>query len=203
MGAAKKVIYPLPPMPEQRRIVAKLEKLLAKVDTCKERLEKIPAILKRFRQSVLAAACSGRLTIDWRISNKESRTLQFSKTHTATSANSELPETWNNVRSADLFSFVTSGSRGWACYYSDEGPLFIRIGNLNHETISVDLRSVQRVKPPAGTEGLRTRVLPNDILISITADVGMVALADKDIEEAYINQHVALARPKIGFCTKY
>jgi type I restriction enzyme S subunit len=61
----------VPPANEQRRIVAKLEKLLAKVDTCKERLEKIPAILKRFRQSVLAAACSGRLTADWRENNPD------------------------------------------------------------------------------------------------------------------------------------
>ena len=60
---------PFPPFNEQRRIVAKLEKLLHKVDACKERLEKIPLILKRFRQSVLAAACSGRLTADWREKN--------------------------------------------------------------------------------------------------------------------------------------
>ena len=53
---------PIAPANEQNRIVTKLEKLLAKVDKCKERLEKIPAILKRFRQSVLAAACSGELT---------------------------------------------------------------------------------------------------------------------------------------------
>lgn len=57
---------PLPPLNEQRRIVAKLEKLLAKVESSKQRLERIPTILKRFRQSVLAAACSGRLTADWR-----------------------------------------------------------------------------------------------------------------------------------------
>jgi type I restriction enzyme S subunit len=61
---------PLAPLNEQRRIVVKLEKLLRKVDTCKERLDKIPSILKRFRQSVLAAACSGRLTVDWRGKNK-------------------------------------------------------------------------------------------------------------------------------------
>jgi len=60
---------PLPPLPEQRRIVSKLEKLLAKVDACRQRLVKIPALLKRFRQSVLAAACSGRLTADWRDQN--------------------------------------------------------------------------------------------------------------------------------------
>ena len=61
----------VPPLPEQRRIVAKLEKLLHRVDACKERLEKIPTILKRFRQSVLAAACSGRLTEDWREENPD------------------------------------------------------------------------------------------------------------------------------------
>ncbi|MFM6410551.1 MAG: restriction endonuclease subunit S [Planktothrix sp.] len=61
----------LAPLNEQRRIVEKLEKLLAKVDTCKQRLDKIPNILKRFRQSVLAAACSGRLTADWRENNPD------------------------------------------------------------------------------------------------------------------------------------
>ena len=57
---------PLAPLGEQRRIVGKLEKLLGKVDACQQRLTKIPVLLKRFRQSVLAAACSGRLTADWR-----------------------------------------------------------------------------------------------------------------------------------------
>lgn len=60
----------IPPLNEQKRIVAKLEALLSRVDASKERLEKIPKILKRFRQSVLAAACSGKLTADWR-ENKE------------------------------------------------------------------------------------------------------------------------------------
>ena len=62
---------PFPPINEQRRIVAKMERLLHKVSASKERLEKIPAILKRFRQSIRAAACSGRLTADWREKNSE------------------------------------------------------------------------------------------------------------------------------------
>lgn len=70
-GLMSQIPVRLPPLNEQRRIVAKLEKLLAKVDTCKERLDKIPAILKRFRQSVLSAACSGRLTADWRENNPD------------------------------------------------------------------------------------------------------------------------------------
>jgi type I restriction enzyme S subunit len=54
------------PLAEQKRIVAKLEKVLEKVDASRARLDKIPMLLKRFRQSVLAAACSGKLTADWR-----------------------------------------------------------------------------------------------------------------------------------------
>jgi len=60
---------PLAPPDEQRRIVAKLEALFTTIEACQKRLAKIPVILKRFRQSVLAAACSGRLTADWRDRN--------------------------------------------------------------------------------------------------------------------------------------
>lgn len=60
---------PVAPLAEQRRIVAKLETLLGKVDATQQRLAKMPILLKRFRQSVLAAACSGRLTADWRDEN--------------------------------------------------------------------------------------------------------------------------------------
>lgn len=60
---------PLPPLPEQKRIVEAIEQLTARVDAARARLAKVPAILKRFRQAVLAAACSGRLTEDWRAVN--------------------------------------------------------------------------------------------------------------------------------------
>jgi type I restriction enzyme S subunit len=67
---------PLAPLAEQRRIVAKLEKLLGQVDACQQRLEKLPTLLKRLRQSVLAAACSGRLTADWREDNSTIETAE-------------------------------------------------------------------------------------------------------------------------------
>lgn len=57
---------PLPPLAEQKRIAAIVEKLLERVNAARDRLSKVPTIIKRFRQSVLAAACSGRLTADWR-----------------------------------------------------------------------------------------------------------------------------------------
>ena len=57
----------LPPLPEQKRIADKLDSVLARVDACRDRLDRLPALLKRFRQSILAAATSGRLTEDWRV----------------------------------------------------------------------------------------------------------------------------------------
>jgi type I restriction enzyme S subunit len=65
----REIDIPIPPLNEQRRIVAKLEKLLSRVDAAQARLATIPRILKQFRQSVIAAACSGRLTADWRKQN--------------------------------------------------------------------------------------------------------------------------------------
>ncbi|MCL6447658.1 MAG: restriction endonuclease subunit S [Armatimonadetes bacterium] len=65
------VNIPLAPINEQQRIIAKLEKLLARINNCKQRLDKIPGLIKRFRQSVLAAACTGRLTADWRENNPD------------------------------------------------------------------------------------------------------------------------------------
>lgn len=56
----------LPPLAEQKVIADKFDTLLAQVETTKARLERIPQILKRFRQSVRAAAMSGRLTEEWR-----------------------------------------------------------------------------------------------------------------------------------------
>lgn len=56
----------LPPLQEQHRIVEEVEALLADVNAARDRLARVPLILKRFRQAVLAAACSGRLTEEWR-----------------------------------------------------------------------------------------------------------------------------------------
>ena len=106
-----------------------------------------------------------------------------------------LPSGWEWVTGKKLFSFVTSGSRGWAEYYSNDGPIFLRIGNLDYRTTALDLSSVQRVRPPANAEGTRTKVQAGDVLISITGDTGMVGVAPDDLGEAYINQHIALARP--------
>jgi type I restriction enzyme S subunit len=73
-------IAPLAPLNEQKRIGDKLDTLLARVDACRDRLDRIPAIFKRFRQSVLAAATSGNLTQEWREQNSNTTSYWSSST---------------------------------------------------------------------------------------------------------------------------
>jgi restriction endonuclease S subunit len=58
-GEFESSVLLIPPLPEQDRIVSKVDELLTGVNSARERLAKVPGILKQFRQSVLAAACSG------------------------------------------------------------------------------------------------------------------------------------------------
>ena len=92
---------------------------------------------------------------------------------------------------SDIAQNITSGSRGWANFYSSNGSKFIRITNLHRGCIRIDLNDIQHVSPPPNLESERTRIKRNDLLISITADLGLVAVADRDIGDAYVNQHIA------------
>lgn len=167
----------LPPAAEQTRIAARLDELLAQVDTLKARIDAIPALLKRFRQSVLATAVSGRLTAGWRTAH----------------GIDEPQASWKTIELAEVSALVTSGSRGWADYYASNGAIFIRSQDIN--TDELDTSDTAFVRLPESSEGKRTRVQPQDILITITgANVGKVARVKQSLPEAYVSQHVALVR---------
>lgn len=80
-----------PPLAEQKRIVEKLDSLLAQVETIQQRLNNLPKIIKRFRQSVLAAAVSGKLTEEWHMEHN--------------------CKSWKTVSLGDV---VTPISQGWS-----------------------------------------------------------------------------------------
>ena len=105
-----------------------------------------------------------------------------------------VPEHWQVAPLKRDLSFLTSGSRGWAEHYSEIGALFLRIGNLRRESLELDLSDIQFVEVPAGAEGERTKVLAGDVLFSITAYLGSVAVVPEGFDAAYVSQHVALAR---------
>lgn len=74
----RSIELPVPPLAEQRRIITHVEALLEQVNRAKGRLERVPVILKKFRQALLMAACSGELTREWRDARtdvRDARTL--------------------------------------------------------------------------------------------------------------------------------
>ncbi len=156
-GVIERLRVPLPPLVEQSRIVEMVDALLAQLSAARQRLASVLLILKRFRQSVLAAACSGKLTEDWRQRDVQDEVI---------AVESSLPNSWSGATLGELATLVTSGSRGWAQHYSDVGPLFIRAQDINTDALVLD--EVAHVRPPRGAEGLRTRVAPGDLLVTIT-----------------------------------
>ena len=152
---------PVPSLPEQERIVARIEELFSELDKAVETLQTTKQQLEVYRQAVLKEAFSNIAA---------QRTIK------------------------EISEIVTSGSRGWAQFYSDSGAMFIRIGNLRRMGIRIHFEDIQYVNLPNGAEGIRTRLKPNDVLVSITADLGSIGLVPASISEAYINQHIALIR---------
>lgn len=103
---------------------------------------------------------------------------------------------WQVSTLADLGGRVTSGSRGWAAHYAEHGSLFVRITNLRRDRIRLDLQSCRFVDiDPNDVEARRTRLEPGDLLVSITADIGIIGYIDESLPSpAYINQHIARVR---------
>ena len=157
LGSARDVYIPIPPKNEQHRIVAKLEKLLAKVDQAQTRLEKIPGILKQFRQKILTLAFTGELSRDYRenkISNQDIGTIissiKASRLESSTTkkqkesiariysyqekkASPSLPESWKYVALDKLCASFEYGSSKKSSPSGDVPVL--RMGNIQYGEI--------------------------------------------------------------------
>jgi type I restriction enzyme S subunit len=187
-GRARLMIIPFAPLNEQLRIVAKLEKLLGRVDACQKRLAKIPTLLKRFRQSVLAAACSGRLTADWR----EDDIYQ-----------NDFPVTWTICKVSDISTLITKGaSPKWqGVNYAENGVLFVTSENVGLGKMLLDTKKfveskINEIQP-------RSVLQNGDVLTNIVgASIGRSAIFDRD-DVANINQAVALIRLTNAVNRKY
>lgn len=102
---------------------------------------------------------------------------------------------WDSVKLETLLKYLTSGSRGWAKYFSDDGDFFFTIKNVSRSNRLL-LNNVTYVNAPNNAEAKRTKVEESDILMSITADLGRTAVVPKLNRDAYINQHLVILRLK-------
>jgi type I restriction enzyme, S subunit len=170
----------LPPLAEQRRIVAKLEELLGRVSRAKARLDRVPALLKRFRQSVLAAACSGKLTADWR------------------ERNCIADVDWSESRAEDLCEAVQSGSTPNAdLFLTEKGVPFLKVYNIVNQAVSFEYRPQFVSEQTHRTILRRACALPGDVLMNIVGPpLGKVAIVPEDHPRWSINQAIVLFRPR-------
>jgi type I restriction enzyme S subunit len=183
-GKIEEFTIPLAPLAEQKRIADKLDALLARVDGCRARLARVPAILKRFRQAVLAAATSGALTADWREEDTTSG--------------------WDWERAEDVCEKVQSGGTPKEGFVESEGIPFLKVYNI------VDQKVNFFYKPQFVTVNVhngplaKSRAKPGDVLMNIVGPpLGKVAIVPDDFPEWNINQAITLFRPSSRVITEW
>jgi len=114
----------LPPLNEQNRIADKLDAVLARVDACRERLGRVPGILKRFRQAVLATATSGVLTTDWRGERVKHLSML-------------LPDTWEICKIRDVGSIQLGRQRSPKYHRGDNMRPYLRVQNVFEDRLDL------------------------------------------------------------------
>ncbi len=203
---------PLPPLPEQRRIVARLEALEARSRRARAKLAEVPAQLAQARQSLLAAAFRGDLTADWRTTNRTAQsgldllgllqayhTESPAKKGNAAQAtvgvheldSASLPSTW---AIADLRTLCRPDRP--ICYgilmpgpELEIGVPYVRVADFPKDRIR--LETVRKTSPDIDAKFARSRLSAGDILLSIRGTVGRLAVVPPELEGANITQDTA------------
>jgi type I restriction enzyme S subunit len=181
--------FPLPPLAEQRRIVAAVEAVLARVDAARERLNRLPAMLKRFRQAVLATACAGRLTDDWRERQGISTELVEGPDGL------EFPESWSCKPTADLVEPGTVISYGIVLPGPNraDGTPYIRGQDINDAgRIAVD--ELWKTSPEIAAKHKRSELRSGDVLLCVIRNL-RVAVVPPGLDGANLTQGTVRLRP--------
>lgn len=170
--AGKAAPFVLAPLPEQTRIADKLDALLARVDAARARLARVPALLKRFRQSVLAAATSGALTEDWR-----------------GGAEAE----WDDVTLSEVIAPNRPLCYGVVQPGAEEagGASLIRVQDMHDGRVLVD--ELRTIAASVDHDFRRSRVEAGDLLVSVVGTIGRTAIVP-----AGLNANIARAVARIA-----
>ena len=210
--------FPLPPHPEQRRIVAKIEELFTQLDAGVEALKRVKLLLKRHRQSVLKAAFEGRLTAEWRKAHlpsagggagggesaaalleriKAERKKALGKKHKElppvdTTSLPELPEGWAYLGLDHLAAPNTSSIRRGPFGSAVRKEFFVPAGYRVYEQGDVIGGHFGKGRYYINEEKYRQlagfRVEPGDVLITCAGTVGRIAVLPQTAEPGIINQ---------------
>lgn len=222
------IIY-LPPLAEQKCIVAKLDAAFAHLETLKQGLERIPELLKKFRQTVLSHAVTGKLTEDWREENPVDTTddlikrvveKRYERLSNSYKKNKSLkPENLKIILRKDLDLFSIPESWSWVnldflvdetdyfCYgvvqpedEVESGNKLIRVKDLYNGKVEHD--ELRTISQEIDVVYKRSKVKEGDILISLVGTIGRTAIVSES--ESGYNIARALGKiPILDFNSKY
>lgn len=207
---------PLPPLPEQHRIVTKIEELFTQLDAGVASLKKAQAQLKRYRQAVLKAAFEGRLTQEWREEHKgeiEPADVLFKKIKSdhpgdekeigkrlplEISEMFKIPDDWLWVQAQDVCENISNGYTPTADkLFQNSGEIpFIKVYNLTKTGVfDFTIKPTFIRRETHETELRRSTVYPDDVLMSIVGPpMGKISLVSGLYPEWNINQAIVIYR---------
>lgn len=183
-GAMEARSISLPSLPEQRRIVRKLDTLSARSTTARTHLGAIAKLVEKYKRLVIGQLCLGGVAAQYR----EQQELP------------QLPSGWEWSRAEELCEWITKGTTPKKNeLYANEGDVpFIKVYNL---TFSDRLNfTVEPTFVSAETHNIalkRSRLFPGDVLINIVGPpLGKTAIVPDDHPEWNMNQAIAVFRTK-------
>lgn len=178
--------FPQAPIIEQKQISKKLDEIFSHLDLLNTRLDRIPELIKAFKEKVLTYAVTGKLTEEWRKQYK-------------------ITEQWKTEKADTCCEKVQSGGtpkKGVG--FSSSGYPFLKVYNIVNQKIDFDYRP-QFIDVNAQKFSLRKSIcLPGDVLMNIVGPpLCKIAIVSNQYPEWNINQAITLFRPKEYLSNKF
>ena len=168
---------PIPSPKEQKQIAEKLDKFFDQIETIKEASNKIPELLKNFRQQVLTYAVTGKLTEEWR---KER----------------QLDE-WHTELAKDCCEKVQSGGTPKGGQFALSGIPFLKVYNIVGNKIDFESEPQYVSEEIQNSQIKKSITYPGDVIMNIVGPpLNKIAIIPDTYKEWNINQAITLFRPK-------
>lgn len=196
-GFVEQLAFDLPPLPEQHRIVAKIEELFSELDKGIESLKTARTKLDVYRQAVLKHAFDGKLTERWRVARVDKG---FSASTIASKKCGEkdmdrLPVGWNYVCLSQFTQPdrpITYGVIKLGTHVKDGIPT---LRSSDVRKLRIDLDSVKKISPKIAVQYQRTFLKGGEVLVTVRGTLGGVAVATEKQSGWNISREVAMIAP--------
>lgn len=174
----------IPSLDEQKQIAEKLDKLFDQIESIKKSTERIPELLKNFRQQILTYAVTGKLTEDWR--------------------KDKQLDAWRVELAKDCCMKVQSGGTPKGSKFETVGIPFLKVYNIVNNKIDFESEPQYVSEEIQNSQIKKSITYPGDVIMNIVGPpLNKVAIIPDTYKEWNLNQAITLFRPKEYLNNKY